>query len=108
MRNNQHPPKLGTWLLRQIYDDELFDDVAGDLQEMYIDRLQARGKWIASLHYFKDVLLSLRNIDLKKKAGPARGNGSILFQNYFKIAFRTIGRNQLYSGLNIFGLAIGM
>ena len=108
MSNNQHPPKLGTWLLRQIYDDELFDDVSGDLQEMYIDRLHAGGKWIASLHYFKDVLLSFRNIDLKKKTGTARGKGSVLFKNYFKIMFRTIGRNQVYSGLNILGLALGM
>src|SRR5882762_5535828 len=102
------PPKLGIWLLRKIYDDDLFDDIAGDLQEMYIDRLHARGKWIASLHYFKDVLLSFRNIDLKKKTGRVPGNRSVLFQNYFKITLRTIGRNRVYSGLNILGLALGM
>ncbi len=32
----------------------------------------------------------------------------MLFQNYLKIALRSLGRNKLYSLLNIFGFALGM
>ncbi|MEO9205668.1 MAG: ABC transporter permease [Gammaproteobacteria bacterium] len=31
-----------------------------------------------------------------------------MFKNYFKIAFRNLWRNKVFSGINIFGLAIGM
>ncbi|MEO6136601.1 MAG: ABC transporter permease [Ginsengibacter sp.] len=31
-----------------------------------------------------------------------------MFKNYFKIAFRNLWRNKAFSGINIFGLAIGM
>jgi len=31
-----------------------------------------------------------------------------MIQNYFKIAWRNLKRNKVYSTINIFGLAIGM
>ena len=31
-----------------------------------------------------------------------------MFENYFKTAFRNLRKNKLYSGINIFGLAIGL
>jgi len=31
-----------------------------------------------------------------------------MFKNYFKTAWRSLWRNKLFSGLNIFGLATGM
>ena len=33
---------------------------------------------------------------------------SHMFRNYFKTAFRNMGRNKLFTGLNIFGLATGL
>ena len=102
------PPKLGAWLLRKIYGDDRFDEVAGDLQEMYIDRLQTRGKRIASLHYFKDVILSVRNIGLKGKQRTTATSRRGLFNNYFKIGLRSLVRNKSYSFINIFGLAVGI
>jgi len=31
-----------------------------------------------------------------------------MFQNYIKIALRNLARNKVYSGINIFGLALGV
>src|SRR5260221_5118401 len=102
------PTKFGIWLLRKIYDEDRFDDVAGDLQEMYIDRLQAHGKRIASLYYFKDVILSFRNIGLKRKKQAIPTSRRGLFNNYFKIGLRSLVRNKSYSVINIFGLSVGI
>src|SRR5260221_5566478 len=107
-KESSHPPKLGIWLLRKIYDEDRFDDVAGDLQEMYIDRLQAHGKRIASLYYFKDVILSSRNIGLKRKKQVIPTGRRGLFNNYFKIGLRSLVRNKSYSFINIFGLPDGI
>ena len=31
-----------------------------------------------------------------------------MFKNYLKTAFRNLGKNKLYSGINIIGLTIGL
>jgi len=31
-----------------------------------------------------------------------------MFKNYFKTAFRNLGKNKLYSGINITGLRVGL
>jgi hypothetical protein len=31
-----------------------------------------------------------------------------MFRNYVKIAFRSLLKHKLYSGINVFGLALGM
>ena len=61
------PPKAAEKLLRLIYDDEMLDEILGDLQEMYLDRIESKGLFRARLHYFKDAFLSVRNYDLKRK-----------------------------------------
>ncbi len=33
---------------------------------------------------------------------------SIMFRNYVKIAFRNLWKNRVYSGINVFGLAVGL
>jgi len=107
-KESSQPPKLGIWLLRKVYDEDRFDEVAGDLQEMYIDRLRPSGKRIASLYYFKDVILSFRNIGLKRKKQTMPTSRRGLFNNYLKIGLRSLVRNKSYSFINIFGLAVGI
>jgi putative ABC transport system permease protein len=106
MSQNQ-PPKLGLWLLRRIYDDRLFDEVSGDLEEMYYDRLQTKKRWVASALYIIDVILSVRNIGLKRK-NRIRQNNAAMIGSYLKIATRSLLKNKVHSFLNIFGLAIGI
>mgnify|MGYP001476627097 CR=1 FL=1 len=62
-----HPPKLARRLLRLLISEPLFDDFDGDLTELFWEREEAKGTTAAKLHYYKDVLLSARNIDLKRK-----------------------------------------
>lgn len=102
------PPKIAEKLLRVIYDDELLDDILGDLQEMFQDRVESKGLFRARMHYFKDAFLSIRNYDLRRKRKVIHNNSIPMLKNYIKTTFRTLAKNRVYSALNIFGLALGI
>ncbi|RKQ49298.1 putative ABC transport system permease protein [Roseivirga pacifica] len=101
-----HPPKLARRLLRLLISEPLFDDFDGDLTELFWERAEAKGATAAKLHYYKDVLLSARNIDLKRKL--KFHNPLVMYKNYLKIAFRNLLKYKGYSFINITGLALGM
>jgi len=95
---NDQPPRIGRWLLRWIYDDDHFDEVWGDLEEIFQDRLQSRGRFVASVLYLKDVILSVPNLNLFR-LNPA------MIGNLVTIALRSLRKRMSYSILNIAGLA---
>ncbi|MAE85015.1 MAG: ABC transporter permease [Flammeovirgaceae bacterium] len=102
------PPRLGTYLLKKIYSEELFLDVSGDLEEIYQEQVEEKGVAIASCNYLIDVLLSVRNYNLRKKKKITQNSSIPMFKNYLKITLRTISKNKVYSALNIMGLALGI
>jgi len=108
MKQYPHPPKLGTYLLRKIYGAALFDEIHGDLLEIYMERLSEKGKFYATLHYMIDALLSIRNYDLRKRPSTSQGNFTVMLSNYLTITLRNIAKHKVYSGLNILGLALGI
>lgn len=92
------PPRIGKWLLRMICSDEHFDEVAGDLEEIYQDRLDKRGKLVASILYIWDAIMSFRNVRLFR-INPA------MTLNLITIAVRSLKKRLSYTFLNIGGLA---
>ena len=102
------PPQLGIWLLSVIYDNELFDDVYGDLHEIYLDRSKEQSAFIASLYFLKDAVLSIRNYNLRKRKDPMQNNTLALIRNYIKSTVRMMSKNRGYATLNILGLALGI
>ena len=86
------------------------EDLEGDLQELYEERLSQMSHRKAQWHYVRDVLLLFRPAIIR----PLTLNRSIsnqsfaMYRNYFKIGFRNLLRYRGYALLNIFGLAIGM
>jgi putative ABC transport system permease protein len=95
---NNRPPLPGRWLLRMICSSEHYDEIAGDLEEIYRDRLQARGRLVASIFYIRDVMLSARNL------GFFRINRAMA-ANLVTISIRSLKKRWVYSLLNIGGLA---
>lgn len=92
--------------MRRLIADPIFYEVEGDLQELFYDRVETIGIRRARLLYTKDVLLSVRNISLRRKLNNF--NPLVMYKNYFKIAFRNLLKHRGYSFINIFGLALGM
>ncbi len=107
-QNHIVPPRLGTYLLKWIYGSELYEEIAGDMLEIYEDRVLAHGRVYASTHYVIDAMLSVRNYDLRKNNNTTQNNSIAMLKNYFKITLRTISKNKVYSALNIMGLALGV
>ena len=109
-RSSDHstPPRLGTYLLKKIYREELFGEISGDLEEIYQEQVAEKGRFIASCNYLVDAVISIRNYDLRRRKKITQNNSIAMFKNYFKITLRTISKNKVYSGLNIMGLALGI
>jgi putative ABC transport system permease protein len=104
----KQPSKIATWFLRKIYGEELFDEISGDLNELFQERLQSNGKWSASFNYWIDVLLSVRNINLKRKTKQHSINQIDMLKNLISISFRSLKARASYSILNIVGLSVSM
>ena len=99
---------MGVWLVQLLISEELADDVIGDLEEIFKDRVQAKGLLLARAHYFLDALLTARNYDLRRKRKLTQTNSYPMVKNYVKTTFRTLSKNKVYSALNIMGLSLGL
>ena len=100
------PPKVIRYFLKSIISEELFDDIDGDLMEMFNDRVATIGLNKARAFYAKDVLFSIRNIALRRKLKYF--NSLVMYKSYVKISLRNLLNHKLYSIINIAGLALGM
>ncbi len=102
------PPKIGRDLLKVIFASSIYDEVYGDLHELYQGRLEEKGKRYANRHFYKDIFLSIRNFKLRRQKSKYSKTPLAMYKNYWKISFRNIFKNKIYSALNIAGLAIGL
>ncbi|MEM7296631.1 MAG: ABC transporter permease [Bacteroidota bacterium] len=104
----ENPPLMGVWMVQVLISEELQDDVLGDLEEIFQDRVEKKGLFKARTHYFLDAFMSARNYDLRRKRKAIQNNSGAMTRNYIKTTFRALAKNRIYSTLNILGLALGM
>lgn len=100
------PPSYAQRFLRWFCDEELFEEVIGDLDEAFYDRFEEKGYAYAKQMYIKDVIkffkpYAWKKLHLNKQHTP-------MFRNYFKIGLRNIIKRKEYSLLNATGLIIGL
>lgn len=100
---SKRPPKIFDAILRWTVSPRDSEALAGDYEEMYAriadeSPIGAATIWYAGqlgklipIHMMISIIWSL-----------------IMFKNYFKVAFRNLFRQKMYSFLNIAGLALGM
>lgn len=110
MRN--HPPKpphLAEKVLEWYCDDPLVEEIAGDLEERFLDHVETYGKRKARIKYCLNVVKFFRGHTLKRrKSNRYTQNNIAMFKNYFKIAFRNAIKQKAYTFINLSGLAIGL
>lgn len=82
--------------------------VEGDLIELYQERSLSRGKTIANWKFLIDVLLLFRPgiIDFAKDFYSK--NNTDMFINYVKVGGRNLWKDRFYTGINLFGLSVGL
>ena len=104
-------PKLPRFLFRffQWYcKSERFEELHGDLEELYIDRLEEIGKRKAALYYTWDVVRCCQPYAWKKLENQLNSTTGYMLKNYLRIAIRHLLRQPGYAALNLFGLTLGM
>jgi len=113
---NAGPPRWAQKLLSRWGDPNTREEVEGDLLELYAYWLQTVGKPQADGRYWLSALKLLRPLARPRSFHPHSPPeyettfflSPAMIRNYFKIAFRNLRKNQVYSFINIAGLATGM
>ena len=95
-------------LLAWFCASEVYEELRGDLEESYRDRLERMSPRAARVLYVFDVLFLFRSFARRRKAAYSHARGPIMLKNYFKITVRNLRKQFGYTAINIMGLAVGI
>jgi putative ABC transport system permease protein len=102
-----HPPALATQLLLMFLKPELEEEVTGDLDESFKADLRRTSVFRARLRYWIQVMQYMRPFAIRgMNIDHITPNG--MFRNYWKVTWRVMARQKLYSSINIGGFAVGI
>ncbi len=107
MNNSPRLPRFLYLFFQWYCKRELFEELHGDLEELYIDRLEEVGKTRALLYYAWDVLRCCQPYAWKKLEGQLNSNTGMLINFYFT-ALRSLRKHKSYFLINLSGLSIGI
>ncbi len=102
------PPRLPLRFFRWFCHPKLLKYIEGDLTELYLERLNEKGKRKADIKFITDVLLLFRPGIIRPIEQRQNLNTQAMLKNYFKISWRNVLRNKGYSFINMGGLAFGI
>jgi len=107
MNQKGHPPKLAQRLLLSFLREDLSDEVLGDLEEKFYKTSNRTSLFKAKLNYWQEVVNYARPFAIKKLSQPSSYSYA-MYQNYFKIGWRSLSRQKMYSSIKIGGFALGI
>ena len=108
MKNNfSTPPKYAQKFLNWVLKPELAEEVLGDLEEKFYQKLNQKTPFKAKANYWYQTINYLRPFAMKNSIITDL-NPFFMFNSYFKIAWRGLFKQKLYSLINISGMTIGM
>ncbi len=100
------PPRLARKILRWFVNAEFIEEIEGDLEEVFYERLTYQSLFKARLYYFVDVLRTIRPYQPKRKSSPVAHE--IVHWIFLKLAFRNLAKRKAFSVINILGLSVGL
>ena len=95
-------PILGNLILRIFLNDEDYYQLSGDMEEVFISKIEDGNRIGAFSWYWLHIVKSLPGFLTNNIYWSA-----VMLNNYFKIAMRNLLRHKGYSFINISGLALG-
>lgn len=110
-QDNIQPPRWPARLLRLFCASHLVEELEGDLQELFTQRLRMHGPALARRRYLRDVLSMARPFAFKKDVSQYLQPPifqQAMIQNYFKITLRNMWKHKAFSAVNLTGLATGI
>jgi putative ABC transport system permease protein len=96
--------RLAGTLIQRWIGRAYIEEFLGDLDEMYEDRLAARGKFIAEGMYWVDAI----HLTFGFSSTVKKQNHSMFIGNMIKIAWRSAVRHKQFTILNLLGLTLGI
>src|SRR4051812_35085520 len=102
-----NPPKIFHRFFRWFCHPKLRDHIEGDLLELYDQHLKEFGKRAANRKFIIDVLLLFRPGIIRPQE-EININHYAMFKSYFKIGWRNLIKQKMYSAIKIGGFAIGI
>ena len=102
------PPAVPLRFFRWYCHPDYQEDIEGDLIERFERKVKEKGIRAAKWGLFKDVIRLFRPGIIRSWKGGYRLNQYDMFKNYFKITWRSLLKQKLYSSINIGGLAVGL
>ncbi len=108
MRHPITPPSLFQRLFKWFCDPDLYEELAGDIEEEFTRNVQQKGLRKARAQYRKEILLLIRPSVIKRIPLPNLIPDSVMFTNYLKIALRSLSRQVGYTLTNVTGLVLGL
>ncbi len=105
---NYRPPRWAERFLEWYCRPEMLEDLQGDLHEYFQRNIATKGLWPARLIYIIDAFKFFRSYTVRQPKITHPMNHLSIIRNYFKTSFRSLGKNKLFSAINVFGMAISM
>ncbi len=102
------PPAWAVRFLEWYCNPGLLEEIQGDLNEAFHERVAAKGLTRARLLFILDVFRFIRPFTLHREPRPYAPHLTGMLSNYSKIAWRNLAKNKVYSAINITGLSIGL
>ncbi len=108
--SDQGPPVWARRFFRWYCRAAFVEDLEGDLDEMYDERLRQVGRRQANRLFVQDVFLLFRPTIVRRLTlyPFLQNQPAAMYRNYFKTGLRHLLKYKSYALLNISGLAIGM
>lgn len=96
-------PSVLSFFLGLLIDKSRADAIAGDISEICEDIIERRGRSAGLLWYFGELLKTVPGLFLLRLRWIWHNNITS-----YRLAFRALRKNRIYSVLNILGLSVGI
>jgi putative ABC transport system permease protein len=106
-QKKEQPPKLAQRLLLSFLRKDLSAEVLGDLEERYCQKRKTTSRFQATLNYWYEVINYLRPFAIRK-LNSTPSNDLTMYRSYFKIGWRNLSRQKMYSAIKIGGFGLGI
>lgn len=108
-RNIVEPPRWADQFFKWYCNEDLQEELLGDLYERFYEQVENSGARWAKLWYWINVFLFINKYTLRRShSSYARTNHFDMFQNYLKTGWRNITKNGLATFINAVGLAMAI
>ncbi len=100
-------PRIPHAFFKWYCREERYEELHGDLEELFYERVAEDGLAKARRRYLLDVIRCFQPYAWRKPRMQTTSNMT-LFNNYFKVSMRGLMKTPLNSFINIFGLAMAI